>query len=260
MNIFRWTIGNTTRDGYDCLEASIRNMLRLYRERFDYYICYNNANIQLIREIVGHRPIKLVKQTWDECPIPISYDGNCDSTLWKYCPARLNINAHEIVCDNDIVLVQRFKEIDEFLQSDKVLLTQDPIKYQGKFRHLFQPGEKYNAGLVGLPPGYDFQKALCEVWAENDSPDIIGAGDEQGLTTATLKREKFIEISKERLLLVHSEGSTIYHDYDPVMDINNFTFEPVVFHKHPGYHFVQINKRHHLHWEIFKQKRVRPKL
>lgn len=254
--IFRWTIGNVKKGGYECLEMSIKTMLKLYKDKFDYYICCNNINIQKLREIIGQRPIKIIQQTWNDCPLSINYEENIGTSLWKFCPARLNINAHEIVCDNDIVLINHIEEIESFLNDSKILLVEDPIKFQGKFRHLFNENEKYNAGFVGLPPHYNLQEELNITWQENNSPQIIDQGDEQGLTTATLKKNEFIKISKETILLVHNNGETVYFGYNPETNKNKFDCKPITFFKKntPCFHFVGLNKtNHHNHWELFKK-------
>ncbi len=255
--IFRWTIGNSSKIGYECLDLSIRMALKLYKDRFDYCICYNNSNIQILREIVGHRQIKLIEQKWNDCALPIDYEKNKGTSLWKFCPARLNVDCHEIICDNDIILINHSKSIENFLSESKVLLVEDPIKFQGKFRHCFDENEKYNAGFIGIPPKYDFHNFLNETWKENGSPEIIDQGDEQGLTTATLKKEKFIKVSKNEILLVHALGETLYYGYDKEKNINNFGYNPVSFFENnnvSAYHFVGLNKTNcHPHWELFKK-------
>lgn len=136
--IFRWTIGGTNKNGYECLKHSIDSILEIYGEIFEYYILYNNSNIQIIREIIGHRPITAISQNWSDCPIPIDYNKNLGTSMWKFCPSRLNIKSHEIICDNDIVFIKKIRQIDEFLlNKNSILLVEDPIKCQGEFRHLF---------------------------------------------------------------------------------------------------------------------------
>lgn len=252
--IFRWTIGNTSNIGFECLKTSIRSMLKLYKDRFDYFICFNNVNVQILREIIGCKKIRLIKQTWNDCPLPLCEKENRYTSLWKFCPARLNINCHEIVCDNDIVIINKISKIDEFLNEKKILLVEDPLKCQGKFRNLFEDGEKYNAGFVGLPPGYDLVKAMYFIWDENCRPKIINNDDEQGLVTAALKKEEFIKISKEEMMLVHSNGSTLFFGYNKETNKNNFSFKPVNFFESDifAYHFVGLNREIHNHWGLFK--------
>jgi hypothetical protein len=255
--IFRWTIGGAKNIGYDCLNYSINSVLKLYGDVFDYYILYNNSNIQKLREIVGHRPVTLIAQSWDDSPIPIPEFLNRGSSLWKFCPARLSINCHEIVCDNDVVIVNRVRQIDEFLsRSDSMILVEDPIKCQGKFKHLFS-GVNYNAGFVGLPPGYDLENEMKVVWEDNGKPKVVGRCDEQGLTTAAMKKGNFLFISKKQFTLVHPRGGTLYSIYDEETNTNKFGFYRVNFFDDgsDAYHFVGINRNEtHNHWEMFKRQ------
>jgi hypothetical protein len=211
----------------------------------------------MLREIVGHKPVSLVAQSWEDSPIPIDCFSNKGTSIWKFCPARLNINCHEIVSDNDVVIVKKFKQMDEFLsRTDSVILVEDPIKFQGKFRHLFN-NEKYNAGFVGLPPAYDLGNEMKKIWEQNGSPQTIGQSDEQGLTTAALKKEKFILIAKERFLLVHAQGGTAHAHYNVETNKNDLEYYQVDFFgdNSDAYHFVGINKKdEHHHWELFKRQ------
>lgn len=255
--IFRWTIGGATKNGYECLEYSINAVLKLYGDTFDYYVLYNNSNVQMLREMVGHRPITFIAQSWDDCPIPIDEAANKGTSIWKFCPGRLNINCHEIISDNDVIMVKKVKQIDEFLsRTDSLILVEDPIKYQGKFRHLFN-NEKYNAGFVGLPPGYDLANEMKMIWEQNGSPEVVGQSDEQGLTTAAMKKSKFISISKEQFLLVHAEGGTAYANYNAETNKSDLGYYRVNFFEDDAiaYHFVGINRKEkHQHWELFKKQ------
>ena len=259
--IFRWTIGGCTRNGYDCLEMSIRTATKIYGDRFDYFVLYNNCNVQQLREIVGHRPITLVEQDWEHNPLGLEKGKNRGTSLWKFCPTRLDPSRHEIICDNDLVIVNRFPQMEEFLRSsDKVLMVEDPIKFQGKFRHLFG-SVNYNAGFIGLPPGYDFAAEMLRTWRDNGSPSEVNQPDEQGLTTATLARMPSIVVGKDRFTLVHSEGGTASAKYNPDINRSAISFYDVLFFGDgsDAYHFVGANKSNrHVHWDIFKKfvKRV----
>lgn len=213
----------------------------------------------MLRELVGHQPVKLIAQSWDDCPLPVDYKKNqaCwgGSSLWKFCPARLNINCHEIICDNDVVLIKKIDKIDEFLSSSKVLMVADPIKYQGIFNRFFTVDERYNAGFIGIPPQYDMKEELCKMWIENNSPQALNQADEQGLATAALKKHEFLTISKEEMMLIHPNGGTDYKYYDAVNERNYYDEVPVDFYENgsSAYHFVRINKVDvHLQWEQFK--------
>jgi hypothetical protein len=256
--IFRWTIGNCNFNGYQALEKSIQSVLKLYGDRFDYFVCYNNCNGQIIRDVVGSKNINTIKQEWQDLPLQIDYAANQScwggSSLWKLCPPRLNNDVHEIVCDNDLIFLKECEEIELFLKSDKVLLNCDSLKCQGKYFHLFDSNENYNAGLFGMPPFYDFDSELLKSWQETGSFPILNQADEQGLTTYTLKKNTKIIIQKEKIPIVFSNGYPIDIKYHASLNKNEFTQSPVDFSKNAvtGYHFVVLNKnKEHLHWKKF---------
>lgn len=244
-NVFRWTIGNTSKEGLECLRISIKTLTKIYKDRFDYYVCYNNCNVQNLREYVGHHPVKIIKQDWSTCPLPIDEQKNIGTSLWKFCPSRININVHEIICDNDIVFIESINEIEEFLTKNVGLITEDPIKHQGKFGHLFDEDEKFNAGLVGLPPGYNLKDDLYKIWAENGSHETILQADEQGLISAALKKINFIKIPKSEIILIRPKGEVVDLAQHKKIDF---------FKKGKAYHFSGVNKKNHNYWDKFKKE------
>lgn len=250
--ILRWTIGKTSKLGYDALAFSIKQFYNMYKDKFDYYLLYNNSNVQVLREIIGLKDINLIKQEWKFNPLNLNY--NIDSSFWKLIPARINIKKHEIFIDNDIIPLKYFKKIDEFLNSNKVLLTKDCLKYQGKYRNLFKNDENYNAGFFGLPPYYDFEKELFKKWEENNSYENIENDDEQGLTTATLKAEDKIIIENDEMLMVFPNGKVKNSLYNKETNKNNFKLEDfnIFDNKYYFYHFVTINNNsENRYWNIF---------
>ena len=251
--ILRWVIGKTSQLGYDVLAFSIKQFYKIYKNKFDYYLLYNNSNVQILREIIGSYNINLIKQDWNFNPLDLNYFN--DSSFWKIIPARININEYEIFVDNDIVPLKYFEKIDVFLKSNKVLLTKDCLKYQGNYKNLFEENEYYNAGFFGLPPNYDFQKELKKTWFENNCLSTFDNGDEQGLTTATLKKQDKIIIDSEENLMIFPEGKVKSNFYNSNTNKNNFILEDfnIFDKKHYFFHFVTINKTtKNKYWDIFK--------
>lgn len=212
--LFRWTIGATTDQGLEILEESIfRTMRALGEENWDWMVCYNGLmpdKQDALAQIVQGRPIKLHVQTWNDCPIedeawsPIRPDGTiemdgsvCGGTLWKVCPARMRIDAHEIIMDNDLVIVKKPPQIDDFLQSNRTLILEEPIRYYGRYAHLIPLEDRINSGLMGCPPGFDFGAAIHRVWASEGVHRRITQEDEQGLLMAVLSSCPNIRLSKE---------------------------------------------------------------
>ena len=127
--IIRWTIGHVynTKTGYEILDFSIKNMLNLYQDEFEYFVCYNKVNEPLLKSIVGkYKKVNLFKQNWDDCPLDIDVPKIMrvpqrelfNGSLWKITPPRLSISTHEILLDNDVIFLKRPKLIEEFLSRE----------------------------------------------------------------------------------------------------------------------------------------------
>ena len=152
--LFRWTVGNVLPQGLEILSESInRTTQTLGLDSWDWAICYNGLtkeDVDHLSEVIDGRPIRLIAQNWATCPVndncqsprrkdgSYEYDGKrCDGTMWKVCPARMRMDSHEIIMDNDIVLLKKFPQIDEWLsQSSKTLILEEPIRFYGKYDSL----------------------------------------------------------------------------------------------------------------------------
>ena len=122
--LFRWTTGPCLQQGLDILaESMVRTTAALGINNFDWVVCHNGLNrenLQFLQKAAGDLPIQFMAQSWAACPIndncgsprrkdgSFEWNGNrCSGTLWKVCPARLRIESHEIVMDNDIVILKK---------------------------------------------------------------------------------------------------------------------------------------------------------
>jgi hypothetical protein len=205
--LFRFTVGNCQQQGLDILAESIKRTTEaLGLDRFDWLICYNGLspeNIDFLVQSIGGKPIQLFEQDWSACPVDdvcqsprrpdgsLEWNGNkCGGTMWKVCPPRMRIESHEIVMDNDIVILKRIPQVDQFLTAtDRALILEEPIRFYGRYDDLFGAGAPYlNSGLMGFPPGYDYANAIRRVWEANGRFQNISQADEQGLLTYTLSR------------------------------------------------------------------------
>ena len=103
--------------------------------------------------------------------------------MWKVCPARMRMDSHEIIMDNDIVLLKKFPQIDEWLsQTSKTLILEEPIRFYGKYDSLLPAdGPFLNSGFMGMPPGYDFGAEISKSWKQYGSYENLSQADEQGL-------------------------------------------------------------------------------
>jgi hypothetical protein len=170
--------------------------------------------------------------------------------MWKYCPPRLAPDRHEVIIDNDLLIYKRINKIDEFLTGDRVMMCQDSFKAQGKFTLLFGLRERFNAGLIGLPPHYDIASLMLREWIINGRHDPMGDLDEQGLITYILKNSNPLVIPLSELAIIHPWGFCRNADYDPVRNINIPNPIQLSYSDFKGAHFVRLN--HDFHYSYYK--------
>lgn len=254
--LFRFTVGNCLPQGLEILAESIaRTTQSLGLHNWDWVICYNGLSkedVNFLTNAIAGRPIRLVAQNWATCPVndncqsPRRKDGSyewngkfCGGTMWKVCPARMRMETHEIVMDNDIVLLKKFHQIDEWLsQSEKTLILEEPIKFYGRYEHLLPPEGPYlNSGFMGMPPGFDFGKQIRLNWEQHGSFSNISQADEQGLLTYSLNQVPSIRIKPDQMVeVLHRDMNT-----------------PITADRE-AYHFTQANRipNHHA-WGKYKE-------
>jgi hypothetical protein len=215
--LFRFTVGPCLKQGLEILIESIKRTTTAFGiDRFDWCICHNGLSeeeLQFVQKGVN-RPMLLFPQDWGMCPVQdhvqtpkredgsFNYDGNrCGGTMWKVCPPRMRMESHEIIMDNDIVVLRKFKQIDEWLsQTEKVLVLEENIRFYGRYDRLHGPAPFLNSGLIGLPPGYDFGHAISTVWASNGHYTNLSQSDEQGLLTFALIQMPNIRIQPNQVI------------------------------------------------------------
>ncbi len=253
--LFRWTVGNCLQQGLDILAASINLTTKaLGVANWDWAVCYNGINkeqLDFIRKAIGTRPIQLVAQTWATCPVndncqsPRRKDGSfewngtkCGGTMWKVCPARLRMETHEIVMDNDIVLIKKFPQIDQFLAAtDKALILEEPIRFYGRYDCLFgSDGPFLNSGFMGCPPGFDFGMEIFKTWDKYGRYENLSQADEQALLTYSLNQTPNLRIKPEQMV-----------------EVLHRNFQTKLTGKEEGIHFTQANRiPNHYQWRKFQ--------
>lgn len=127
--IFRWTIGgNPHLCGLRILKKSVKSVLGLYGDEFDYVICHNNLSGWML-DYIKNINIKLLEQSHGD---EMEYVPR--GVAWKLYPPRLRVDAHEVFMDNDILIHSRSSIVDEFLKSsDMTFITQGYGNY-GKYK------------------------------------------------------------------------------------------------------------------------------
>lgn len=254
--LFRFTVGNCLPQGLDVLVESIHRTTDAFGvDSWDWAVCYNGLNgdeVSFLREKIGGLPVKLMSQNWATCPVKdncqtprrsdgsFEYDGKrCGGTMWKVCPPRLRMETHEIVADNDVVLLKKFPQIDEWLmQREKVLILEEPIRFYGRYDCLFpSDGPFLNSGFMGFPPGYNFGAKIKEHWEKHGCYENLSQADEQGLLTYVLSQEPSIRIKETQMVEV------LHRDYRTKLTGNE-----------EGIHFTQANRiPNHHQWAKYRE-------
>jgi len=254
--LFRWTVGNCLQQGLDILAESInRTTKTLGIDNWDWAVCYNGLNreeLEFLQKAIGSKPVQLISQSWATCPVddncqsPRRGDGSfewngtrCGGTMWKVCPARMRMETHEIVMDNDIILLKKFPQIDEWLsRKDKALILEEPIRFYGRYDCLFgQDSTFLNSGFMGFPPDYDYGAEIYNTWVQYGKYMNLSQADEQGLLTFTLNKIPSIRIKKEQMVeVLHRDFRTQVTGFEQ------------------GIHFTQANRiPNHICWQKYQE-------
>jgi len=250
--LWRWTIGYRNFDGFETqsrafemLKLSVKMALRIYKDEFDYVICYNNLSDERIKWI-------------EQLGVPILHQGEYQQihTFWKFVPSRLRIKSHELFVDNDLILEKRIPQLDEFLQDQtSFLITEGRNRCYGLFLNRIPSNLQLNAGFLGIPPnvkiGNLIQEKLNEVGV---NMTCTRPRDEQGLLAHIVSSRKFIKIPL-------SEVSTIYSEQILQWPENStgWLIIPPIPPSHPpgrcGSHFVGANYADvHYGWDRYKRR------
>jgi hypothetical protein len=180
--IARWTIGESTKDGYECLEMSINSLLNFYD--FDIIICHN-INIKKLPTFV--KKFNLLDQSRY-----VNLKPKPKGVAWKLYPPRIDLNNHELSIDNDIVFNEKINEINEFLKCNKTLMLEDTCRAYGRFDKHINSKMQINSGIYGMPPKFDFESYVKfysgNEWQKNAfyQHDKSETFDEQGLVALAL--------------------------------------------------------------------------
>lgn len=199
--IAKWTIGNTTSHGYKCLLMSIESFLQYHQAEI--YLCFN-CEKEKLHPIRNRFPdIHLIDQK------SISSKIKPMGVAWKLYPARIDIGAHELSIDNDIVFEGRIKEIDDFFKGEHTLLLEGSNRNYGRFEKHVHKKYKINSGIFGMPPEFDLQKYIDFFMGSGKpmgvswEPNAHGEHqanftfDEQGLIASALLNNPSFTIIKE---------------------------------------------------------------
>jgi hypothetical protein len=277
--IIRWTIGSVQKSGYDILCQSIKNIIKLYSKKFEYFVCYNDVDLKEINKLKNIFNINFIEQKWESCPLmlPKPAEQNkitkqkINGSFWKICPPRLEINTHEIILDNDLIFLKKPKIIEEFLSVDnKNLIVKDSNSNTnqtfGIYEKLFRnKNQGYNSGVIGLYPSYDFKKHIVNNFLKNENH--LNYSDEQGLLIKTLMdsnhlvgdTKDFSDIRTNFLYCSCLTKETIEKhglQKNKTTQINKKLLYDV-FKNSSVVHFIKSNREKNLAWEYFQKTKNR---
>lgn len=158
--IIRWTFGEaigrpTSLQGLDMLECSIRFAQSLIPNA-KLYVCYNSIRSdRLLSKLnkVADLGVSLIDQN-DLNPEFTGVTGK--NSFWKYIPGRIELNKFELFLDNDVIIWRVPELIKTWAESNSILISEDwNGSHYGEFAGSIQTPDSYNAGIIGLPPGFE---------------------------------------------------------------------------------------------------------
>lgn len=212
--LIRWTIGNVSQDGIECLFKSISCWKSLYGDLFEYVVCYNNIDVNKL-----NFDVNLINQNDFRNSLPISPN----LTAWKLYPPRLSLQSHEIFIDNDLIIYKKIPLIDRFLKSKNLFFCTEGLKRNfGIYSKDNYKELKLNSGFFGIPPYFDF----CKFIENKIKKDWTTWFDEQGLVASILSQNNLEIISLEDISIC----------------LNQFKMGLY------GIHFVGLNDKNNYFW------------
>lgn len=190
----RWTIGDVSAEGFEALRLSIWGAHRAFGDSAAYAVCVNTIPVAVAKLRMGELPVECA---WYEAqrvlPPPLApfFDASmAEGAAWKLTPLQVFPDRHELSLDNDCILWEVPEAIRRWIASgDRAcVLAEDVRACFGRFAPQCGPSPR-NAGIRGLPPGFDLARALIAALREQDGV-LTSEVDEQGLQVAAVSRER----------------------------------------------------------------------
>ena len=189
MLAIRWTIGDVNPRGFVALRASIRGARRLFGAAARDRVYVNTLTLADARARTGDVPGDV---EWCVAPrepprwLADALDaGMAEGVAWKLLPVRAFPDDHELALDNDVVLWDVPRAIEDWLAGRiDFVLAEDVRRCFGKFDPLCGP-TALNTGIRGTAPGFSLDAALARVLARTPT-QLTSELDEQGLQCAAL--------------------------------------------------------------------------
>lgn len=240
----RWTIGDVAGRGFDALRLSLWGAWRVFGPAAAYVVCVNSVPVDEARSRTGPAPAGVQWRATRRDKMPQFLARAFGAELaggmgWKLAPLQLFPDRFEISLDNDCILwdcPQSLRDWLEAVQCSGGLMAEDVVACYASFAPLC-PAQGVNAGLRGVPPGFDLEGALqaaLQRWhALHGGTRALEADDEQGLQVAALSLSSPLQVVPLADLSVCSP----FHPHLPGLG-------------QCGAHFVGINARH-IPWDYY---------
>ena len=234
----RWTIGDVSGRGFEALRLSVWGAWRVFGPRARYVVCVNNVPLPVARSRTGPLPADVEwRDATRELPAflhPLLGPGMAQGTGWKLAPLRCFPGLHEVSLDNDCILWSAPQALRDWLADGspaRCLMAEDVRACYGQFAPQCPGRPPCNAGIRGLPPGFDLEAALREAIARREqasgAPLVFDSElDEQGLQVAALSTARPLDVVPLRDVTVCSP----FHPHLPELG-------------RCGAHFVGLNAR-----------------
>jgi hypothetical protein len=253
--LLRWTIGDSSPVGLEVFDQSLYRAKLVLGDKFDYIVCSNaKFSRYKVEKLASQHDIRVMQMSWEDYPLP---PETCQSdpthrqgSFWKICPPRLRLESHEIIMDNDIILMIEPPQFREFLQDSKPMITEEDCIPYGKYYKHVSNKKGYNSGIIGLPPNFDFKSNLVQTWEDLNSMTPLKSWDEQGLIGATLGRFPLIVIPSNVIIPLLKGGMLESAEYG-LTEEDGWISKKLLSQSYKcfqftyteyGYHFCEINR------------------
>lgn len=227
--LIRWTLGNVSDDGMDMLKESI-SLCKRYYPNADLVVCHNS----IPKSRLAGLDVELHEQTHTP---DMEYPPRAE--MWKMYPARMRPESHELVLDNDLLILRPPQEIKEFFESNKTLMLRGRARAYGRYDHLVPQPHAINSGLYGMPPGFDLATRIMVACANDKVREWTDWCDDQGVIAFALFQHDHIIIEPEVILNYFPEYT--------------FPLPPNLY----GVHFQGANRNLRRNWRELIGKKVR---
>lgn len=190
----RWTIGAVAPEGFEALRLAIWGAYRVFGPGAAYTVCVNSMSATEARERSGDEPegiewVEASGQLPDWVRPHVELAGMIEGKAWKFDPLRVYPDRWELTFDNDCILWEMPSSIRGWLEAgnrERCLVAADVTSAHGTFAR-WAGDEPKNAGIRGIPPGFDFEGEMRVLLREH--PVVMTSElDEQGLQVATASR------------------------------------------------------------------------